>query len=363
MIRAWACLWQRARYGERIWLAIALVSLLSVTAVSDCRAAERETVKTPPLTQTASGPVLIGAVRGREIRLAGVWEPETGWRSAANADEDKELMPNGTVWTLYGLNQPPLRVKSGPPSVKPRYEPRLMRNRPEDFYVSAELPSRPRNRCRVAVSGIDLMNEPPVRILHNWISLRELVGFSGTDLKIEMRKVLSSAVFAREEDPATTRLCKHLLDNSPFKEIRQVNQVVYADLDGDSEEEHLITFEGGVRFYYAPRDKASPAKNSMIAVAHMTDSDTHRVSILTEMAQSMLRGPFFHSAGVRYAEILAITDINGDGRREVAINTDGADWWAFEVYAFDGNRFHQVLFFGGYWAEIREGEELRPWVW
>ncbi|NIM06837.1 MAG: hypothetical protein GTO55_09880 [Armatimonadetes bacterium] len=326
MIKAWVCFWRQALgVWGRIWLAIAISALLSAIEVSDCRAAERETVKTPPLTRTASGPVLIGAVRGKQIILTGVWEPKTGWRSAANADEDKDLMPNGTVWTLYGAHKRPVRVTSGPPRVKPRYEPFLMRNRPSDFYVSAELASRPSYKHEIAVAGAGSTDERLVR------------------------------EFPPMWYKPAKRLSDYLLENSPLDALNEM-QVVLEDLDGDGRKEHLVTFAGTVWFYPALRDKVDYVRNVVIAAAHTTDNGTYRVSMLTEMAQSMLRGPLLHGKGVRYAEILAITDINGDGRREVAISTDGADWWAFEVYAFDGSRFQQVLFFGGYWAEIRGGD-------
>ncbi|NIM06841.1 MAG: hypothetical protein GTO55_09900, partial [Armatimonadetes bacterium] len=329
MIRAKACFSRRTSLAGSIWIAIALVSLLSVIAVSDCRAAaKKETAKTPPLTQAAGGPVLIGTVRGSEIRLAGVWQPKTGWRSAANADEDKELMPDGTVWTLYSLDErqqavfnvvsgvvPPVKATSGPPHIKPRYDPVHMKNRAEDFCVSAELGSPPEGEYPLAVSGVDFIDERPVRVL------------------------------PRGVDYITNQVCEYLVEEGPFKRPKRIHQVLRADLDGDDEEEHLVTVRGHAPAYYEPEDRIIVCSNYAIAAAHRKQSGGYAISVLTQTSQDILRGAY--GSGVEHAEILAIADINGDGRREVAISTKGSDWWAFEVYAFDGSQFRQVLFFGG----------------
>ncbi|NIM04031.1 MAG: hypothetical protein GTN65_00015, partial [Armatimonadetes bacterium] len=263
-----ACLCRRARYGGRIWLAIAISALLSPAAVSDCHSVKKETAKTPPLTQAAGGSVLVGIVRGSEIGFAGVWEPKTGWRNAANADEDKELMPEGTVWTLYGLNQSPVKVTSGPPTIHWRFEGYNIPREPEDCYVTAVLTNPPEGEYPLAVSGIDFMDDHPVRVL------------------------------PPQEDPATNRLCRYLLENGPFKKVEKILQVVRADLDGDGKEEHLVAFHGNIWAYYEPTDMAGEgAEAGVVAVAHTTASGTYRVSTLTEIAQSMLRGPYFQGAG------------------------------------------------------------------
>ncbi len=327
-----ACFYRQTLSSKRIWFATAMAALLGVAAVSNCRAesrespsppAQKETAKTPPLTQAAGGPVLVGSVgpgKTTTVTFVGAWNPKTGWRNAANAEEDKELMPDGTVWTLYGLNQPPLRVASGPVRLVWPFEHLDLPAEPEHCDVTAKLTRNPRGKYPLAVSGIDFMDEGLVRVL------------------------------LPQEDPNTKRLCEYLLENGLVKKVEKIHQVVRADLDGDGKEEHLVAFHGNIWAYYAPNDEAYPANNSVIAAAHMTDSGTYRVSMLTEMAQIVLRGSHFGGRGVLGAEILAIADINGDGRREVVISTNGADWWAFEVYAFDGKRFQKVLFFGGYWA-------------
>ncbi|NIM04032.1 MAG: hypothetical protein GTN65_00020, partial [Armatimonadetes bacterium] len=278
MIRTRACFCRQTSFAGSIWLTTAMAALLSAIAVSDCRAAKKETAKTPPLTQAAGRRVLIGAVRGSEIRLAGVWEPKTGWRSAANADTDKELMPAGTVWTLYSLDErqqtvfsvvsrvvPPVKAISGPPRVKPRYDPVHMKNRPEDFCVSAELSSPPEGKYTLAVSGVDLIDE-------------------------------------------------HLVKKGPFKRPREIRRVLRADLDGDDEEEHLVTVRGHVPAYYEPEDRIIVCSNYVIAAAHRKQSGGYAISVLTQTSQDILRGA--HGSGVEHAEILAIADINGDARRE-----------------------------------------------
>ncbi|NIM06840.1 MAG: hypothetical protein GTO55_09895 [Armatimonadetes bacterium] len=322
-----ACFYRQTLSSKRIWFAIAMAALLSLAAVSDClpeekaippTPAQKETAKTPPQTKKTEAPVLAGFASVLSgVTLVGIWEAKTGWRHATNAYEDKELMPEGTVWTLYGLGLPPRRTTSEAPRVEPRYRPDFMSNDPEDFEVEAELPSHNKDGYPLAVSGVDLMDKRPVRVL------------------------------PPQEDPDTNRLCKYLLENGLVKKVEKIHQVVRADLDGDGKEEHLVTLEGATWVYYAPMDTAGVGgSTSVIAVAHTTDSGTYRVSALTEMAQSVLRGSDFYGAGVVDAEILAIADINGDGWREVAISTNGMDWWKFEVYAFDGNRFHPILRFG-----------------
>jgi hypothetical protein len=117
--------------------------------------------------------------------------------------------------------------------------------------------------------------------------------------------------------------------------LGSVQQLVVTDLDGDGDDEALVAFE-----YVQP--SAGPGAGGDLSGLLLVDTVTRQASTVERSFVDADLGPDEFPLIERY-RVLAVADLNGDGRTEVAVHA-----WYYEgasviVYGYDGAELTEVL--------------------
>jgi len=134
-------------------------------------------------------------------------------------------------------------------------------------------------------------------------------------------RALAAAAFAGEPVDASTG---------------NIEQLVVADLDGDGDDEALVSFE-------SVQPSAGPGAPGDLAALHLIDvstRETDTVLLSTVDLQLPEDGPF---PIIERYRVLDVADLNGDGLMEVVVHA-----WYYEgasvlVYTYDGSKLTEVL--------------------
>jgi len=135
--------------------------------------------------------------------------------------------------------------------------------------------------------------------------------------------------------PAYRQLGEDAFDGDPVDaSTGKVEQIVVADLDGDGDDEAIVTFEH-------VQDPALPGSIGDLAAVLLVDT-TSRSSqnVISNSVEDDGEDSF---AIIERYRVIDVADLNGDGRMEVAIHA-----WYYEgasviLYEYDGTKLVQVL--------------------
>ncbi len=267
--------------------------------VSAAAEAPKTDVSAP--AQPPEKPILVGEANWG-VRLIGTWTKEKGWRNASFGDlmellpqggDLKDLLPQGGEWTLYHLGHAPLTTTSGPPKLH-------LDERGQPWFYYTKLTKRPPHPADrwLAVSGAPSVDRGAVEMLPN------------------------------QEDLRTHWVRFDAQGQGYWHRDLKILQNISVDLDGDGKPEQLVTVEEGLTY----------GADLIVCHSPQSSDDWPPLGILTEEAWQDLR-----SSGRLRAQIGAIADINGDGRREIGIKLDSYDMCGYEIHTFDGKEFRRVL--------------------
>ncbi len=115
-----------------------------------------------------------------------------------------------------------------------------------------------------------------------------------------------------------------------------IEQLVVADLDGDGDDEALVSFE-----FVQP--SAGPGAPGDLAALLLIDVDTRGAEpvVLSAVDQDLGdNGPF---PIIERYRVLDVADLNGDGRMEVLVHAWYYEGAAVIVYTYDGSELTEVL--------------------
>jgi hypothetical protein len=117
-----------------------------------------------------------------------------------------------------------------------------------------------------------------------------------------------------------------------------VEQLVVTDLDGDGDDEALVSFE----FVQPSAGPGAPGDLAALLVIDATtrEADTVLLSVVPDDADDGTGGSF--EVIERY-RILDVADLNGDGRMEVLVHAWYYEGAAVIVYTYDGTDLTEVL--------------------
>jgi len=254
----------------------------------------------PLAIPSAEEAVLVGflhpAIPG-SVSLLGWWGPKTGWQrwyAAGDLQAGEKLFRPGAVWTLYNLSCPgfPVEVTTEQPHAD---------DYGDGTSLSAKIKRLPARGCRqwLAVSS-------PKRLARG-----------------RVRSVPATG------DATTSAIRRVLRDRGIWETPARIVQNLAADLNHDGREERLlsVTFGEGER------------SQRMVFGAYRNASEGLEVAEIPGARKMSLLGR-------SWVDVVAVVDIDGDGRREVAVNLPMDEYSGFEVYRFDDTGFHVVLDYG-----------------
>jgi hypothetical protein len=242
----------------------------------------------------------VGGITGtghEHISLLGAWTPERGWRRREDEDLLK-LLPRGGTWVLYATGRSPVRVRTD--------RARETRGNNRVGYVSARLTTR--------------VPLPPGM----W------VGALGARRARSFRVRLPEAA----RDRAASRILGQLRRQG-YLQSREaaLTQDIAVDLNRDGAEDRLLTVGSGLT-----ASKTGPVDLVVAAIA--TRGGAFRLTILTKRAWHRM-----HTlSSFLSAKIVAVADINGDGRCEVALSLGGNDYAGLELYTMGSRGLSRVLY-------------------
>ena len=254
--------------------------------------------------------VLVGWSRGglmengrEEISLVGTWSSASGWRNRREEDLLK-LLPQGGTWTLYETGRPPVEVTAD----KPRWR-RWREGDLQQRSVAAGLASRPpvTPGSWLAASGAACVDRRPVHLLP------------------PTEDAVTKAV--------RQQLTKHHLWQSPDAHIQQNISV---DLNGDGHDDRLVTVYQGMG-----TGPGGPVDLIVAAIAGRTGA--RHLTVMTEGSWKRVQ----RLGGFLGAQVVAVGDINGDGRCEVGIRLLSNDYAGLEVHTAVGTGTRRVLYADG----------------
>ncbi len=236
------------------------------------------------------------------VGLAGTWGRKKSWRDLSDGELSDEavarrLAHKGTVWVLYHIGKPPIKVTSATPILVPAVEEGTEGDRGPSIHapllwVSGRVEDP--DLSYLAVSGVGKIDRPSVRLLpadEQWVN--DLV-------RKALRKLGRGPEFT-------------------------VTQNIAVDLDGDGRPDRLVAVSLGHR----------PLAAMLLAMLDRGHGAVRTV---------VVRGPVDKVwSDTDQNVIVAVADINGDGFREIAAEVYGPDLSAYEVFAYDGKRFGTAL--------------------
>ncbi len=115
----------------------------------------------------------------------------------------------------------------------------------------------------------------------------------------------------------------------------RVVQVVVADLDGDGDDEAVVTFE----FIQVPDTPGTPGDFAALYVVD-TASRTPATVAAHHVPADLPSGAM---AVIERYRVIDVADLNGDGRMEVAVHAWYSEGAAVQLYEYDGTSLRQVL--------------------
>ncbi len=242
--------------------------------------------------------VLIGYCDYRDVALIGTWSRRSGWRDpAARRSESvfRELLPRGGQWALYHTGRDPILVTTKAPHVS------LGEHGERHYYADLIKPTGDgrdsRHRDWIAVSGEYAVDRRRLDSLPN----------VDDEMTRAMRRGLTEA-------------------RVPVSRDARIRQNADVGLDGSGHRERLLVFAPG------PQPGAA-----LIVVGWRTAEGKLRLSIVARPGDDLLRNEF------AMAQVLTVADINGDGRREVAVLWGIPDGMGVDLYEFSASGPKRVL--------------------
>lgn len=117
--------------------------------------------------------------------------------------------------------------------------------------------------------------------------------------------------------------------------LGDIEQLVVVDLDGDGDDEAVASFE------YV-QSEATVGTPGDLAALLLVDVNTRAATTVATSSIASTRSTRGLSAIARY-RVLAVADLNGDGRMEVVVHTWIGEVASVKAYAYDGTELNEVL--------------------
>ncbi len=131
---------------------------------------------------------------------------------------------------------------------------------------------------------------------------------------------------------------QEVLEERGMSSSPRLTQNIRADLDGDGTEE--VVLSANMPSSQGPgMTQPGPGDYSFVMIRQLVDGEL-RTTVLegvfhTETTEMMM--------GANHSEVIGVLDLDGDGRMELVVSSEGWESRSLTVYAFDGEQWNPVL--------------------